>query len=100
MLKYPPPRRLRTMSTPPHARLLDLPDVERVAVLRDEIDRIAGVLADLDIEQLDAPAIGDWTVREVIAHLAVVAGFVVIWRVSPVSVLTIQTSMFPLRRDE
>ena len=57
------------------ARLWDLPHNERVTVVRDEIRRVAAQLDDLDGELLDHPAVGDWTVREVVAHLVVVAKF-------------------------
>lgn len=56
-------------------RLGDLPLSERVLVLRQEIDRLAARLSALDPARLDQPAIGDWTVREVIAHLVVVPEF-------------------------
>lgn len=56
-------------------RLWDLPYHERVGVVRDEIDRVAARLGDLDVGLLDRSAVGEWTVREVVAHLAVVAEF-------------------------
>ncbi|MGF1598703.1 MAG: maleylpyruvate isomerase N-terminal domain-containing protein [Acidimicrobiales bacterium] len=56
-------------------RLVTLPHGGRVRVLRHEIDRLNARLSDLDPGRLDLPAIGDWTVREVVAHLAVVAEF-------------------------
>jgi hypothetical protein len=54
-------------------RLWDLPYHARVGVLRDEIGRITARLGDLDEDQLDHRAIGDWKIREVVAHLVVVA---------------------------
>jgi hypothetical protein len=63
------------MESAPGARLWDLPHSERVTVVRDEIHRVAGQLDDLDVELLDHPAIGDWTIREVVAHLVIVARF-------------------------
>lgn len=61
------------METTP--RFWDLPHPDRVGVVRDEIARVVARLRALDAEQLDSPAIGDWTVGEVVAHLAVVAEF-------------------------
>ena len=63
------------MTSVPDQRLRDLPHTERVAVARDEITRVTARLADLQPDLLDRPAIGDWTIREVIAHLVVVAEF-------------------------
>lgn len=57
------------------ARLGARPLAERVAIMRQEIDRLANRLSALDPARLDEPAIGDWTVKEVIAHLAVVPEF-------------------------
>ncbi len=57
------------------ARLGDRPLAERVAIMRQEIDRLASRLTTLDPARLDEAAIGDWTVREVVAHMAVVPEF-------------------------
>ncbi|MDH4074657.1 MAG: maleylpyruvate isomerase N-terminal domain-containing protein [Acidimicrobiia bacterium] len=57
------------------ARLGARPLAERVTIMRQEIDRLAARLSALTPEQLDRPAIGDWTVREVVAHMAVVPEF-------------------------
>jgi len=57
------------------SRLWDLPHRERVEVVRDEIDRVASRLGGLTSDQLDSPAVGDWTVGAVIAHLVVVPEF-------------------------
>jgi uncharacterized protein (TIGR03083 family) len=54
-------------------RLCELPYHERVGVVRDEIARITTRVGDLDGDLLDRPAVGDWTVRAVLAHLVVVA---------------------------
>jgi len=56
-------------------RLWDLPHDERVGVVRNEVGRVAARLADLDADLLDRPAVGDWAIRDVIAHLVVVAEF-------------------------
>jgi uncharacterized protein (TIGR03083 family) len=63
------------MDTAPDRRLWDLVPHERAEVIRGEVSRIADRLQALDPDRLDAPAIGEWTVREVVAHLAMVAGF-------------------------
>jgi len=57
------------------ARLGARPLAERVSIMRHEIDRLADRLSALSPDQLDRPAIGDWTVREVVAHMAVVPEF-------------------------
>lgn len=57
------------------ARLGARPLPERVAIMRREIDRLADRLSALSPDQLDQPAIGDWTVKEVVAHMAVVPEF-------------------------
>ncbi|MEZ5408434.1 MAG: DinB family protein [Acidimicrobiales bacterium] len=57
------------------ARLGARPLAERVMIMRQEIDRLAARLSALSPDQLDQPAIGDWTVREVVAHMAVVPEF-------------------------
>lgn len=57
------------------ARLGARPLPERVAIMRQEIDRLADRLSALSPDQLDQPAIGDWTVKEVVAHMAVVPEF-------------------------
>lgn len=54
-------------------RLWDLPYEERVEILRDEILRITARVGDLDDHMLDHPAIGDWKIRDVVAHLVLVA---------------------------
>lgn len=46
-----------------------------MAVIRSETRRVTGLLSELSSEELDSPAIGDWTIREVVAHLVVVAEF-------------------------
>ncbi len=56
-------------------RLWDLPHRERVAIVRQEIARVAERLSGLEPDQLDHPAMGDWAIRDVIAHLMVVAEF-------------------------
>lgn len=56
-------------------RLWDLPHAARVGVFRDEIARITARLGAVEDDALDHPAIGDWTIREVVAHLVVVAEF-------------------------
>jgi len=56
-------------------RLWDLPQEERVGVLRSEIGRITTRLGELDVDLLDHPAVGDWKIRDVVAHLVVVAEF-------------------------
>jgi hypothetical protein len=56
-------------------RLSDLPYEERVRVVRDEIGRVTARLDGLDAALLDHPAVGDWRIRDVIAHLVVVAEF-------------------------
>jgi hypothetical protein len=56
-------------------RLWDLPHGERVDVIRSEVDRVASRLRRLDPAVLDRPAIGDWSIREVIAHLVTVPRF-------------------------
>ncbi len=63
------------MEIPPDTRLGSLPLADRVAILREEVDRLTARLQALDPARLDEPAIGDWTVREVVAHLAVVPEF-------------------------
>ncbi len=57
------------------ARLGARPLAERVSIMRHEIDRLAARLSALSPDRLDQPAIGDWTVREVVAHMAVVPEF-------------------------
>ncbi len=54
-------------------RLWELPYHERVGIVREETARITARLGDLDAELLDQPAVGDWTIRAVVAHLVVVA---------------------------
>lgn len=56
------------------ARLWDLPYGQRVATIRSEVDRITSRLDELGVSQLDHPAVGDWTIRSVVAHLTQVAG--------------------------
>lgn len=56
-------------------RLVDLPLTERVAGLRREIDRIAARFDALSDSDLEHPAMGDWSIAEVIAHLALVPEF-------------------------
>jgi hypothetical protein len=63
------------MELVPGLRLWELPYAERIDVVRDEIGRITGRLGELDGDLLDQPAIGDWSIREVVAHLVVVADF-------------------------
>ena len=63
------------MEHSPETRLGDRPLADRVSLMRQEIDRLADRLTALDPARLDEPAIGDWTVREVIAHMAVVPEF-------------------------
>lgn len=66
---------LMVMAPASGPRFWDLPHVARVDVFRDEIARITARLGALDGHALDHPAIGDWTIREVVAHLVVVAEF-------------------------
>ena len=62
------------MESVPGQRLWDLPYAERVGALRDETARITTRLGDLDPDELDHPAVGDWKIRDVVAHLVAVAG--------------------------
>lgn len=66
---------LMVMAPASGPRLWDLPHVARVEVLRDEIGRITARLDALDGDALEQPAVGDWTICEVVAHLVVVAEF-------------------------
>lgn len=63
------------MEIPADTRLASLPLADRVTILRQEVDRLTDRLRALDPARLDEPAIGNWTVREVVAHLAVVPEF-------------------------
>ncbi|MDG2113395.1 MAG: maleylpyruvate isomerase N-terminal domain-containing protein [Actinomycetota bacterium] len=63
------------MDTTSSSRLAELPLGERVGVVREEIGRVTDRLGDVEAGLLDGPAVGDWTIREVIAHLVVVAEF-------------------------
>lgn len=56
-------------------RFVELTSRERAGVLRGEVARIAERLGRLDTSDLDRPARGDWSVREVVAHLAAVPTF-------------------------
>lgn len=44
-------------------------------MIRSETGRVTGLLSALGSDELDRQAIGDWTIREVVAHLVVVAEF-------------------------
>ncbi len=48
---------------------------ERCRLLDDETDRVAAWLRSLTTAELDGPAVGDWSIRDVVAHLVVVAEF-------------------------
>lgn len=48
---------------------------ERCRLLDAETERVASWLRSLAPSALDGPAVGEWTIREVIAHLVVVANF-------------------------
>lgn len=48
---------------------------QRCRLLEAETARVASWLRSLATRDLDGPAIGDWSIREVIAHLVVVADF-------------------------
>lgn len=63
------------MEIAPDTRLGSLPLADRVTILREEIERLTARLRALSPAQLDQPAIGNWTVKEVVAHLAVVPEF-------------------------
>ncbi|MGH1494024.1 MAG: maleylpyruvate isomerase N-terminal domain-containing protein [Acidimicrobiales bacterium] len=58
-----------------NVRLGDLAHRDRVEVIRSETRRVTGLLSELSSEELDHQAIGGWTIREVVAHLMVVAEF-------------------------
>ncbi len=48
---------------------------QRCRLLEDETARVASWLRSRTTGELDAPAVGDWSIREVVAHLVVVADF-------------------------
>ncbi len=55
--------------------LLAVSHAERCRLLDAETARVAGWLRGLPAGALDRPAHGDWTIRDVVAHLVVVADF-------------------------
>jgi len=55
--------------------LLALSHLERCDLLDGETARVTAWLRSLDPGALDGPAIGDWTIRQVVAHLVGVAEF-------------------------
>ena len=63
------------MGTLDGVRLADLDLADRRRIAHDEVSRVAGRLRGLTDAELDRPAKGDWSIREVIAHLIVVPQF-------------------------